>query len=126
MANELKRFIKAYRYEDWIEHVTDDFEYRNFMKGLEWFSNSKCKGCLEGGGMPACEVRNCCEQKGLKNCYFCNEFSKCERLAYQKQTYRIGESYRRTKQVGYENWLKGQEKKTRRDFDNIYFLETKT
>ncbi|MEM2598916.1 MAG: DUF3795 domain-containing protein [Thermoproteota archaeon] len=56
------------------------------MKGLDWFANSGCPGCLKGGGMPRCEVRACCLQRGLKNCYFCGEFSGCEKLGYQKET----------------------------------------
>jgi len=96
------------------------------MKGLAWFASSGCAGCLQGGGMPNCEVRNCCREKSLKNCYFCKDFVKCEKLGYQKETYEIDENYRRIKKIGYENWLKEQEEKMRQDFDNIHFLEGKT
>jgi hypothetical protein len=125
MAKELSRFIKAYRYEDWIQHVTGDFEFRNFMKGLDWFSGSVCKGCIEWGGMPNCDVRNCCKQKGLRNCYSCEDFPECRKLAYQKETYRIDENRRRIEQVGYDNWLKEQLEKTKKGFDNIHFLQAK-
>jgi hypothetical protein len=74
IAKELKRFIQAYRYGEWIGYVTKDFEFENFMKGLNWFANSGCVGCLQGGGMPKCDVRNCCKEKGLKNCYFWQKF----------------------------------------------------
>jgi len=93
------------------------------MRGLHWFANSCCVGCLSGGGMPVCEVRNCCKEKGLKNCYFCEEFLKCEKLDYQKETYRINENYDRIKTIGYERWLKAQEEKLKEDFDNICYLE---
>jgi hypothetical protein len=125
MAEELKRFIHAYKYGEWIGFVTQEFEFGNFMKGLNWFANSSCNGCLQGGGMPTCEVRNCCKEKGFNNCYFCNDFLKCEKLDYQRETYRINENYERIKQVGYENWLKEQEKKSEANFDNIWFLEKK-
>jgi len=123
MAEELKRFVAAYRYGDWIAYITRDFEYGNFFKGLEWFANSPCKGCSHGGGMPSCEVRNCCNEKGLKNCYFCDDFLKCQKLAYQKGTYKIEDNYRGIRQIGYEEWLKEQKKKMNEAFDNIHFLE---
>ena len=123
MAEELKRFIHAYRYGEWIGYVTQDFAFENFMKGLNWFANSSCSGCLQGGGMPTCEIRNCCKEKDLKNCYFCENFLKCNRLEYQRQTYGINENYARIKEIGYENWLKEQEEKAKKNFDNIYFLE---
>ena len=75
--------------------------------------------------MPVCEVRNCCMEKGVSNCFSCKEFVKCERLRYQKETYRIGDSYARIMQVGYADWLKEQEHKTKEGFDNIRFLEEK-
>jgi hypothetical protein len=125
MAEELRRFVQAYRYGEWIQYITEDFEFGNFMKGLNWFANSGCKGCLQGGGMPACEVRTCCKGKGLKNCYFCGDFTRCEKLGYQKATYRINESYNRIRQIGYENWLKEQNEKASKGFDNIHFLEEK-
>jgi hypothetical protein len=123
IAKELKRFIQAYRYGEWVGYVTKDFEFENFMRGLNWFANSSCVGCLQGGGMPKCEVRNCCKEKGLKNCYFCENFLECEKLSYQKETYRINENYDRIKRIGYEKWVKEQEEKLKEDFDNIYYLE---
>jgi len=126
MAEELKRFVNAYGYGEWIEHITQDFNFQNFMRGLEWFANSVCGGCIQGGGMPNCEIRNCCREKGLKNCYFCKGFLKCEKLAYQKEAYKINENYERIRQVGYENWLGEQEEKSKLGFDNILFLEKKT
>ncbi|MEM3700899.1 MAG: DUF3795 domain-containing protein [Candidatus Bathyarchaeia archaeon] len=123
MAKELKRFVNAYRYGDWISYVTKDFGFENFMKGLNWFANSSCAGCLSEGGMPNCEVRSCCKEKGLKNCYFCENFLKCEKIGYQKGTYRINENYERIKRIGYEQWLKEQEEKLKENFDNIYYLE---
>jgi hypothetical protein len=125
MAEELRRFVQAYRYGEWVQYITQDFEFGNFMKGLNWFANSSCKGCLQGGGMPACEVRTCCKGKGLKNCYFCGDFTGCEKLGYQKATYKINESYARISQIGYENWLKEQNEKASKGFDNIHFFEEK-
>ena len=125
MASELKRFVQAYRYGEWIGHVTQTIEFDSFMKALSWFANSNCSGCLQGGGMPNCEVRNCYKEKGLENCYSRKNFLKCEKLGYQKETHEVDESYARIKQIGYKNWLKEQEEKATANFDNICFLEKK-
>jgi hypothetical protein len=123
MAEELKRFVEAYGYGEWIGHITQEFDFENFMKGLKWFAGGGCSGCLQGGGMPKCEVRNCCTRKGLENCYFCEDFLKCGKLSYQRETYRIDENYERIRQIGYEKWLKEQEAKAEKNFDNIRFLK---
>ncbi|MBO3797377.1 MAG: DUF3795 domain-containing protein [Thermoproteota archaeon] len=123
MARNLKRFIDAYGYAEWIRNVARGFDFDDLMKGLDWFANSGCPGCLKGGGMPRCEVRACCLQRGLNNCYFCEEFSGCEKLGYQKETYRIEENYERIRQVGYVKWLREQERKTEENYDNIQYLE---
>lgn len=125
MAKELRRFVEAYGYGEWIEHITRDFDFENFTEGLQWFANSNCPGCLQGGGMPNCEVKNCCIEKRLKNCCFCKEFLNCEKLSYQKETYKIDENHRRIKHIGYENWLEEQEEKLRQNFDNIHFLKNR-
>jgi hypothetical protein len=123
MAEELRRFVQAYKYSDWIAHVTQDFRFGDFMKGLNWFAETSCNGCPQDGGVPDCEVRTCCREKGFRNCYFCPDFEKCEKLCYQKTTYRIDDSHVRIGQIGYENWLKEQKEKTSKGFDNIHFLE---
>jgi len=125
MAEDLKRFVNAYRYGEWIGFVTQEFEFENFMKGLNWFANSGCDGCIQGGGMQNCEARNCCKTKNLKNCCFCKDFLECKKLDYQRETYKINENFLRIKQICYENWLKEQEEKLKADFDNIWFLEKK-
>jgi hypothetical protein len=125
IAKELKRFVDAYGYADWIGHVAPDLDFQSFIKGVDWFAGSGCPGCLHGGGMPVCEVRNCCKGKGFNNCFSCKEFAKCERLQYQKETYRVDDSYARIKHVGYDGWLKEQEQKTKEGFDNTHFLEKK-
>ena len=50
---------------------------------------------------------------------------KCAKLAYQKETYKIEENYVRIKQIGYKQWLKEQESKSKENFDNIQYLEKK-
>jgi hypothetical protein len=123
MATELKRFIEAYGYGEWIHNITQDFDFSNLMNGLNWFAKSTCPSCFNGGGMPRCDVRVCCLKKKLKNCYSCQEFSRCQKLNYQKETYQIEKHFNKIKQTGYENWLEEQGRKTEEDFDNIEYLQ---
>ena len=123
MAAELMRYITAYGYREWIHNVTREFEFNNLLKGLEWFANSSCQGCKGAGGMPGCEVRVCCSGKKLANCYFCDIFPLCEKLNYQKETYHLEEHFEKIKRLGYDIWLREQEKKIEENFDNIAYLE---
>lgn len=122
MATEMNRFVDAYGYSQWIRNVTSDFDFDNFLVGLKWFASSGCAGCSRGGGMPKCEVRDCCSQKKLQDCYRCPQFTSCNKNLYQKQTYRIGDQYARIAQTGYSKWLQEQRRKTRNGFDNIEYL----
>jgi hypothetical protein len=69
--------------------VTKDFEFENFMKGLNWFANSSCVGCLQGGGMPKCEVRNCCKEKGLKTAISAKISLNAKNSAIKKKLIRL-------------------------------------
>ena len=75
--------------------------------------------------MPHCDVRVCCLERKIENCYFCESFSGCENLSYQKETYQVEEHFEKIKQIGYENWLREQEKKIEENFDNIEYLRKK-
>jgi len=40
----------------------------------------KCVGCLEGGGLPNCKIRECCKAKGYRTCAECNTLDDCRLL----------------------------------------------
>jgi len=62
-------------------------------------------------------------KRKLENCYFCQVFLRCKKLNYQKETYQVEKHFEKIKQIGYENWLREQERKIKEDFDNIEYLE---
>jgi len=126
MAAEMKRYVDAYGYSEWIGNVSSGFDFQNFEAGLKWFASSNCAGCSTGGGMPRCPIRDCCSEKELKNCYSCPQFGSCDKNHYQKQTYRIGDHYAQIAQRGYAKWLVEQKRKSKSGFDNIGYLEKKT
>jgi hypothetical protein len=123
MATEMKRFVDAYGYSEWIANVNSGFEFQNFIAGLKWFASSDCVGCLRGGGMPKCPIRSCCSEKKLQNCYSCSQFTSCEKNLYQKETYGIVEHHMEISRRGYHKWLAEQKRKAKDGFDNIAYLE---
>jgi hypothetical protein len=125
MAIELKTFVDAYGYSEWIENVNSGFDFQSFIAGLKWFASSNCVGCSKGGGMPKCSIRDCCSEKNLRNCYFCPRFVSCGKNQYQKLTYRIGDHYAQIARIGYGKWLAEQKRRDKSGFDNIEYLEKK-
>ena len=42
------------------------------------------KSCRGGGGPPFCEMRKCCQKKGIEGCWECGEFETCGKLDFLK------------------------------------------
>ena len=119
-ANDLKKLIiDDY---DWVESAIKKFNYHNFLKGLDWFSNQKCSTCLKIIE-PWCEVRKCEEivNHKLKSCLLCDSFLNCPKTEYQRDRYPyvIGH-YHRVKEIGFEKHLEEEEKRSK---EGITFLD---
>jgi hypothetical protein len=121
-AGELKRLVDTVRY-GWVEDVVKSFSFIEFRKGLEWFSQAQCRGCLAGDGAP-CENRSCASEKGLKSCLLCESYLKCPKTAYQREWYPfVTENYERVKRVGFETYLREEEERARAGVDLMGHLE---
>jgi len=104
-AGELKRLIDTTRYE-WLNDVEKRFSFDEFRKGLEWFAQAQCPGCLRGGGAP-CANRGCAKERELRSCLECNEYSGCKNTAYQREWYPfVLDNYNRVKSVELESTLR--------------------
>jgi hypothetical protein len=122
MAGELKRLVDTTRY-DWVKDVVKSFSFNEFRKGLEWFSDSQCPMCLNGGGAP-CENRKCAPKKGLQNCLLCEDYLTCKNTEYQRDAYPfVVENYSRVKQVGFEKHLEEEDEKARAGVSMMGHLE---
>lgn len=122
MAGELKRLVDTTRY-DWVEDVVKSFSFDEFRKGLEWFSNSQCPMCLNGGGAP-CENKKCAPKKNLESCLLCDEYLTCENTEYQREWYSfVVENYKRVRQVGFQKHLEEEEERARAGVDLMGHLE---
>jgi hypothetical protein len=110
-ARELRRLIDTFRY-DWTEHVVKSFKFQEFRKGLEWFANAQCPGCLNSGGAP-CENRKCAVAKKLESCLLCDEYLTCKHTEYHIEWYPfVVDNYKRVKEVGFEKHLEEEEERS--------------
>jgi hypothetical protein len=121
-AGELKRLVDTVRF-DWVENVVKSFSFNEFRKGLEWFSQSQCPTCLNGGGAP-CENRKCASKKKLDSCLLCDDYLACENTAYQRDWYPfVVDNYKRVKEVGFQNYLEEEEERAQAGVDMMGHLE---
>jgi Protein of unknown function (DUF3795) len=122
MAGELKRLIDTTRY-DWMKDAVKSFSFEEFRKGLEWFSNSQCPMCLNGGGAP-CQNKKCTAQKNSQNCLLCNDYLTCKNTEYQRDFYPfVVDNYRRVKEVGFQKHLEEEEERAKAGIDLMGHLE---
>jgi hypothetical protein len=122
MANELKRLVDTTRY-DWVGDVVKSFKFDEFRKGLEWFSQSQCPMCLNGGGAP-CENKKCAPEKKLQSCLMCSDYLMCKNTEYQRDVYPfVVDNYNRVKQVGFQKHLEEEEERTKAGVDLMGHLE---
>ncbi len=92
------------------------FDFKEFLKGLEWFIDlDKCPGCHQGGGPSWCEVRKCCPERGLRICFECDDFpcSKIEKVADPDTEYR----YQRFIVMGFDGWVDEQVQKAEEGYE---------
>ena len=92
------------------------FNFKQFLKGLEWFiENAKCPGCQEGGGPPGCEVRKCCFEKGLRICFEWMDFP-CSKFGEYADPDTM-DRYKRFKEIGFEKLVVEQVQKAKEGYE---------
>ena len=71
LTEKYREITEAYDLKQW---APKDFDYDEFSKGLQSIqSMPTCPGCLRGGGIPECTMRNCAAEKGVANCSRCSD-----------------------------------------------------
>ena len=112
-AKQMREFADLYGFEMRSE---GEFDFQQFVAGLEWFiQNATCPGCQQGGGPAWCEVKKCCSEKGFRICFECEEFpcSNIESVADPDTRDR----YKRFREVGFERWLEEQAQKATEGYE---------
>jgi len=112
-AKQMKEFADLYGFEF---RSKEQFDFRQFVSGLDWFiQNAKCPGCRAGGGPAWCEVKKCCAGRELCICFECEDFpcAKMEEVADPDTMDR----YKRFREVGFEEWVKEQTQKIKEGYE---------
>jgi hypothetical protein len=112
-AKQMREFADLYGFEFRSE---GEFDFRQFVAGLEWFiKNAICPGCQQGGGPAWCEVKKCCSEKGFCICFECEEFpcSKIESVADPDTMDR----YKRFTEIRFERWVEEQAQKAKEGYE---------
>ena len=84
MARDLRKELRKAKFDRVAEGIPfKEFQhYRECYEALGAMVRLRCKNaCRGGGGNPFCNMRKCCNKKGIDGCWQCDEFEKCENLA---------------------------------------------
>lgn len=117
-ASTFAEWVDAQGYQYWMPTEVKEFDYTEFRKALDFFSKKDtwlvCWKCCKGGdGRPDCEIRNCCEERGLDLCFDCSEFP-CDRVEGNAKMIERAKDY---KKLGKDEWLRQQGKKAEKNFE---------
>lgn len=120
-------------YANWLPKAIQlDFNYDDFIKGLEYFSqaNSSCycqEPCKQSGGAP-CKIRPCAKEKGIEICFECKNFP-CEHFAWLLERYpQKLEEQKNFKKMGFEKWLRFHAERAEKGYANAtkkYYTQAK-
>ena len=126
---QLLEILHAYQFRDIAKEIAKfapEFQhypqFEEVCKGLAKMFG-ECLGCIEGGGPPVCEIRNCCKESGFRTCAECNEMP-CEKLEPQIKGYKGHlETLQTIKNLGIEKWTEQMKKKVKEGFSYVEVMQ---
>ena len=86
-------------------------ESESFRKTMDELISLKCpKPCRRGGGVPDCNIRNCCMRKGIEGCWECADFETCKKLDFLKTFHEDAhlKNLRTLKKLGLDSFINGK------------------
>jgi hypothetical protein len=113
IASRLKKYVK--QDFSWLREGTEVFDYDNFVKGLEWFTDSTCPGCRDSEES-WCDVKKCVkiQENLVDNCLLCDEFPQCPYTDYQRNRYSYLFKHRKfIENEGFDKFLLVEERKAK-------------
>jgi hypothetical protein len=126
LARQLKRLIDEGRDEYWLPEVVKSFNFEEFRKGLEFYTEMCCPGCreMEVPDEDWCERRKCAKERGVHTCFECAEIEACEPMKYIRETYPfiLERYYVIFKEKGYDGVLDEMESDRAKGFDTLEHL----
>ncbi len=79
LTKRYKEIVERYGLEGW---VPKDFDFREFMKGLESIQTIPLRqGCLKGDGRSNYEIKACASKKNIADCSACDQPAACNKCA---------------------------------------------
>jgi len=117
LARDLRKELRKEHYEKFAATLsTMPFarafgDYQACYDVLGLMMKFRCKkGCRRGGGPPFCQIRRCCQEKGLFGCWECDAQATCEKLEFLAANH--GNAPRKNFAIlhekGIEGFLKGR------------------
>jgi hypothetical protein len=92
------------------------FDFKEFLKGLEWFTvHATCPGCREGGGPPWCQVKDCCLERGWRVCFECDDFP-CPKVKEVADPDTM-DRYHRFRELGRDAWVAEQARRAEQGYE---------
>lgn len=122
VAQDLKELIEAHKYPEWVpEFGGIDFKFTEFRKGLAYFTkkNSGCycqESCIDGGGVPGCEIKQCAKNRGVEICFECDEFPCKLFSSFLTRHPEIVEEEKKFKKLGMEKWVASKEEESKKGY----------
>jgi len=118
LAASLAELVDASGCHHWMPTEIKDFNYFGFRKGLDFFREDPrviCRRCCKGGdGYLDCEIRKCCEERGLDVCFECSEFP-CSKVEGNTGMIERAKEY---KELGKDEWLRRQIAKAKQGYEH--------
>ena len=118
LALDLKEELQRTQFDKYAEvksaFVNEFKNYDKFVEVLDAIVELQCNNTCRGGGCPTfkCKIIECCNTKGLKGCWECNEFENCKELDFLAPFHGDlpKKNLRKIKELGLEKWLEHREK----------------
>jgi hypothetical protein len=137
LARELCRIMKGFNIVDVgpLFMEIEQQKLQDFLDILEkWSQGEKCAGCwkgacIEGGGNPACSIKDCAEKQGFLSCAECSKIPCHESL--EKVDIKVAETLglvtkryahwnidnlKRIREIGYRRFIDEMQDKVRKGF----------
>jgi len=119
LAKALAELVDASGCHHWMPTEIKDFDYVEFRKGLDFFSKDArviCQSCCKSGlsGYLGCDIRKCCEERGLDVCFECSEFP-CGIVEGNPEMIERAKEYR---EFGKDEWLRRQIEKANQGYEH--------
>ncbi|RJQ31586.1 MAG: DUF3795 domain-containing protein [Peptococcaceae bacterium] len=115
LARDLRKKLREAKFDRVSQGLAKFFKefagYAQCYEVLGAMVRLRCKRtCRNGGGPPACKIRNCCQKKNIQGCWACEEFATCAKLDFLKPVH--GDAHLKNldklKKQGIDNFLAGK------------------